>query len=50
MCFDRHKEHKFIEFSAGSKRMHKAAAAADDRVDQGSLRGEASTVYPGRRR
>ena len=33
-CFDRHKEHIFIEFSAGSERMQKAAAAADDRVDQ----------------
>ena len=37
MCFDRHKEHKFIAFSESSKRMQKAAAAADDRVDQGSL-------------
>ena len=33
-CTDRHAERIFIEFSAGSKRMHKAAAAADDRVDQ----------------
>ena len=36
-CTDQHAEHRFIAFSAGSKRMHKAAAAADDRVDQGSL-------------
>ena len=34
---DRHAEQKFIAFGESSKRMHKAAAAADDRVDQGSL-------------
>ena len=34
---DRHRKHIFIAFSAGSERMQKAAAAADDRVDQGSL-------------
>ena len=36
-CTDQENKHRFIAFSAGSKRMHKAAAAADDRVDQGSL-------------
>ena len=37
MCFDRHAERIFIAFSAGSERMQKSAAAADDRVDQASL-------------
>ena len=37
MCSERHAEHIFIAFSAGSERMQKEAAAADDRVDQGSL-------------
>ena len=41
MCSERHAEHIFIAFSAGSKRMQKAAAAADliesTRAHQGSL-------------
>ena len=36
-CTDRPAARIFIAFSAGSERMPKAAAAADDRVDQGSL-------------
>ena len=36
MCSERHAEHKFIAFSAGSERIPKAAAA-DVRVGQGSL-------------
>ena len=36
-CTDRHAEQKLIAFSASSERMQKEAAAADDRVDQGSL-------------
>ena len=31
-CTDQQNKHRFIAFSAGSKRMPKAAAAADDRV------------------
>ena len=41
MCSDRHAEHLFFAFSESSKRMQKAAAAADDRVDQGSLLAQA---------
>ena len=36
-CTDQQSERIFIAFSESSKRMQKAAAAADDRVDQGSL-------------
>ena len=36
-CTDQHNKHRFIALSESSKRMPKAAAAADDRVDQGSL-------------
>ena len=36
-CTDQQSERIFIAFSESSKRMPKAAAAADDRVDQGSL-------------
>ena len=36
-CTDQHNKHRFIAFIESSKRMPKAAAAADDRVDQGSL-------------
>ena len=35
---DQHAEHIIIAFGESSKRMHKAAAAADDRVDQGKSR------------
>ena len=35
---DQQRKHIIIAFSESSKRMPKAAAAADDRVDQGSLR------------
>ena len=33
-CTYQQNKHRSIAFSAGSKRMQKAAAAADDRVDQ----------------
>ena len=36
-CTDQHNKHRFIALSEISKRMQKEAAAADDRVDQGSL-------------
>ena len=36
-CTDQQSERIFIAFGESSKRMPKAAAAADDRVDQGSL-------------
>ena len=36
-CTDQQSERIFIAFSESSKRMPKAAAAADDRVDQGQL-------------
>ena len=38
-CTDQENKHRFIAFSAGSKRMHKAAAAADDRVGLGASSG-----------
>ena len=34
-CTDQHNKHRFIAFIESSKRMPKAAVAADDRVDQG---------------
>ena len=36
-CTDQHNKHRFIAFIESSKRMPKAAVAADDRVDQGSF-------------
>ena len=36
-CTDQHAEHIIIAFGESSKRMHKAAAAADDRVDPRQL-------------
>ena len=36
-CTDQHNKHRFIALSESSKRMHKAAAAADVRVGQGSF-------------
>ena len=36
-CTNQHNKHRFIALSESSKRMHKAAAAADVRVGQGSF-------------
>ena len=44
-CTDQHAEHIIIAFGESSKRMHKAAAAADVRVGQGSFCLLASRLF-----
>ena len=46
-CTDQQSERIFIAFGESSKRMPKAAAAADDRVDQGSLWRKAAGAAAG---
>ena len=44
-CTNQHNKHRFIALSESSKRMHKAAAAADVRVGQGSFCLLASRLF-----
>ena len=43
-CTDQHNKHRFIAFIESSKRMPKAAVAADDRVDRGQLLAQAPST------